>query len=97
MAPQLHFMGSGVILRVISINIGVANVNGDVVASSCEAVFVGGLPGRSDLNWGILRSFDFSVHPTGTRKQTGEQQNQRSHGERQRYRSKVPLQSQKRS
>src|SRR5436305_15257076 len=87
-------VGGGVVLGVVSMNVGVADVNGDVVAGGRQAVFICGLAGRSDFDWGILRSFEFSVHQTGTGKHTGEQQTQRSHGERQTYRSKLPLQSQ---
>src|SRR4030095_3601894 len=95
--PQLHVVRRGIILCVVGVNVRIADVNRDVVAGGRQAVFICGLPGRSDFYWGILRSLDLSVHQPGSRKQAGEQKNQRSHGERQTYRSKVPLQSQKRS
>src|SRR5262249_54044874 len=91
---QLHVVRRGIVLCVVSVNIRVSDMNGDVIAGCCQPIFIRGLPRRSDFDGSILRSFDFSVDQTSTRKQTGEQQNQRSHGERQTYRSKLLMQRQ---
>jgi hypothetical protein len=80
----------GIVLCVVGVNVRVPDVNHDIVAGGRHAVFICGLPRRSDFNWAIVRSFDFSVDQTGTRKQPGEQQNQRSHGERHRTAAKAP-------
>src|SRR5262249_1064424 len=79
--PQRDLMCRGIVLCVVGVDVCVADMNRDIIAGSRQAVFICGLPGRSDFNWDVLRSFDFSVEQTGTRKQTGEQQNQRSHAE----------------
>src|SRR5262249_17074356 len=89
-------MCRGIVLCVVGVNICIPDVNRDVIAGGCQAVFICGLSSRSNFDGAVLRSFYFSVDQTGTRKQNGEQENQRSHGKLQRDRSKVPLQRQNR-
>src|SRR6476660_2622789 len=96
MASQYHVVRGGIVLRVIGVNVRVAKVNRHVVVRCCQPVFIGRLAGGSDFNRHILWSFYFSTDQTGTRKYSGEQQDQCSQGARRTYCGRSFLQSPKR-
>src|SRR5882757_10704633 len=92
-ASQLYVVRSGIVLRIVGVDIRVADMNRDVIARRGQAVLIGRLPRGSDLNRSLLRSLDLSVDQTGTGQKSGDQQNQRSHGARRTYRARASLQS----
>ena len=95
-ASQLHLVRGGIVLCVIGVDVCITNVNRDIIVRRCQPIFIRRLPSGSDFNRRILRSLDFSEDQTGSRKKSGEQQNQRSHGGRRKYCIKAPVKSQNR-
>jgi hypothetical protein len=93
MAPQLYVVRRGIVLRVIGVNVCVANVNRDIIPRRGQAVFVRRFPCRSDFNRSILRGLDLSLDQSGTRHKCGDQEDQRSHRARRTYRARGSLQS----
>ena len=90
---QFDVVRGGVVLRVIGVNVRVANMNRDIIPRGGQAILICCLPGRSDFNRSILRGLDLSQDQTGTRQKSGDQQDQRSHGARRTYRARASLQS----
>ncbi|KAF5408981.1 MAG: hypothetical protein Udaeo2_08460 [Candidatus Udaeobacter sp.] len=71
-ASQLHVVRSGIVLRVIGVDVRVANVDRDVIARRGQAILICRLPCRSDFNGSVLLSLDLSLDQTGTRQKSGD-------------------------
>src|ERR1044071_5249425 len=92
-ASQLYVLRCGIVLRVVGVDIRVADMNRDVIARRGKTILICRLPGRSDFNRSFLRSLDLSLDQTGTGQKGGNQEDQRSHGARRTYRASASLQS----
>jgi len=64
---QFNVVRVGIVLRVIGINICVADMNGDIIPRCRPPVFIRRLPGGGNFNRSILRRLDLSVNQTGAR------------------------------
>jgi hypothetical protein len=77
--------GDLVALRVIpggiGVDVGIANMNGDIVAGEGDSVFVTRLARRSNFDWLVLRRLDIDGTAASSRKKkTKKDRCPRSHG-----------------
>ena len=85
-----------VVLGGIGVDVGIANMNGDIVTGVSDSVLVTGFARRSNLNRLVLRRLDIDgAAASSCKKKTKKDRCPRSHGARRRYRRGKVLQRRK--
>ena len=85
-----------IVLGGIGVDVGIANMNGDIVAGEGDSVFVTGLARGSNLDRLVLRRLDINgVAASSRKKKTKKDRCPRSHGAWRRYRRGKVLQRRK--
>src|SRR5947208_15278437 len=88
-----------VIARGVSVNIGIAKMNRDVISGDCDTVLVAGFVGGSNLDRLVFRRFEINggAAMSSRKKEKEKDRCPRSHGALERYRRARGLQRRKRS
>src|SRR5207302_8553533 len=63
----------GIVLRVIGVDVGITDMDCDVLTRGSQSVFIIGLTSRSDLYRLILWSFDRGLNASGCKQEKGKQ------------------------